>query len=418
MEIFILGLSHKTAPVEIREKFCVPRESVPEILQRLLRIPGVREGLVLSTCNRMEVLWAGDGEEGVSAVRELLGRVSGLTSPEVDPYLHLFRGEEAVHHLFRIASSLDSMVLGEPQILGQVRDGYERAAERGAAGSVLSVLFQRALAAGKRARTETGISRNATSVSHAAVELARQILGDLAGRTVLVVGVGEMSELTAKNLVDNGAGTLLVINRTWERARELAGRFGGTALPWDSIGEALLRSDIVISSTGSSRVLFGPDLACPVMRDRQGKPLFFIDIAVPRDVDPAVRGIEGVHLYDIDDLQSVVEANLREREREVPKVQAIVDEETESFVAWLRCQEVVPTLVALRDRLEQIREGELARYGGKLRLDERERNAVEALTQAIVNKILHTPTVRLKAQANDGACGLYVDALKDLFDLG
>ncbi len=416
--IVAVGLNHKMAPVEVRERFALSAERVAELLDRLGDVAGER--VVLSTCNRMELYAVPIHQKAAAAdIRQFLHsfQLPSLAESEVAPYLYTLHNDEAARHLCAVASGIDSMILGEPQILGQVREAYELAATRGATGSVLSVLFQRALAAGKRARTETGISRNAASVSHAAVELARRLFGEISSRTVLVVGAGEMSELTAKNLVDNGAGRLMVVNRSWERSQELAGRFGGTAVPWDAMGEALLGADIVITSTGASTALFGPDLVGGVMGDRRGRPLFFIDIAVPRDVDPAVGALENVHLYDIDDLQSVVEANLREREREVAGVQAIVEEETAGFVSWLRCQEVVPTLVALRDRLEQIRQGEMARYGGKLNLEERERQAVDAMTQAIVNKILHMPTVRLKAQANDGACGLYVDAVKELFDL-
>lgn len=310
------------------------------------------------------------------------------------------------------------MILGEPQILGQVRDAYDLASRKGAAGSVLSSLFQRALAVGKRARTETAISRNAASVSHAAVELAKQIFGEINSRVVLVVGAGEMGELAAKNLADNGVRRLMVANRTRERALDLVDRIGGTAIPWDSLEVALAESDIVITSTGASHTIFRTDMVASAMRARNGRPLFFVDIAVPRDVDPAVGALNGVYLYDIDDLQSVVAANLREREKEVSRVLAIVEEEVAGFAARLRSLEVVPTIAALRNKAEEIRKAEVAHYSSRMSLGSREQNAMEALTQAIVNKLLHTPMVRLKAQASDGACGLYVDAVKELFDLG
>lgn len=416
--IVAVGLNQKIAPIEVRERFALDGERLAELLDRLGEIAAER--VVLSTCNRMEVYAVPRRQKQAAVeIRRFLHsfQCPDMAEPEVASYLYSLHNDEAARHLLAVASGIDSMIVGEPQILGQVRDAYEFAAGRGASGSLLSVLFQRALATGKRARTETGISRNAASVSHAAVELARQIFGDISSKVVLVVGAGEMGELAAKNLVDNGAGNLLVVNRTWERAQEMAARFGGAPMRWEEIGEALLRADIVITSTGAPEALIGPDLVGPVVRDRRGRPLFLIDIAVPRDVDPAVGAMEGVHLHNIDNLQSLVEANLQEREKEVAKVQAIVEEETAAFVSWLRCQEVVPTMVALRDRLEKIRQGEVARYSSKLNLGEREHNAVEAMTQAIVNKILHAPTVRLKAQANDGACGLYVDAVKELFDL-
>lgn len=416
--VVAVGLNHKTAPVEVRERFAFDADGVKGCLESLEGV--ARERVVLSTCNRTEVYAVPLRPRHAAAeIRRFLhsARCPDLPASEVAPYLYALHNEDAVNHLFAVASGIDSMILGEPQILGQVKEAYEVAADRGAVGPILSVLFQRALAVGKRGRTETAISRNAASVSHAAVELAGEIFGDISSRVVLVVGAGQMGELAARNLVDNGVKTILVANRTRERAEELAASFGGRVVGWESLGDALSSSDIVITSTGSPRPVFQPALVESAMRRREGRPLFFVDIAVPRDVDPAVGRLENVHLYDIDDLQSVVEANLREREKEVVKVQAIIEEEVRGFVSWLRCQDVIPTIVALRERLEQIRATELARHCSKLKLSERDRNTIEALTQAIVNKVLHTPTVRLKAQANDGACGLYVDAVRELFDL-
>ena len=416
--VVAVGLNHKVAPVEIRERFALSADRQGQMLDALGEI--ARERVVLSTCNRME-LYAVPRRprQAVAEIKRFLRSLQcpDLSEEEVSSYLYVLRDEGAARQLFGVASGIDSMILGEPQILGQVRDAYELASNRGTVGPILSSLFQRALAVGKRARTDTGISRNAASVSHAAVELARGIFGEIDSLVALVVGAGEMSELTAKNLADNGVQRILVVNRTRERAEELAARFRGTALPWDATAQALSMADIVISSTGSPDPVFGVSLVESVMRERDRRPLVFIDIAVPRDVDPGVATIENVHLYDIDDLQSVVTANLREREKEVIKVQAIIEDELRDFVGWVRCQDVIPTIVALRERLERIRQAELARHRGKLSLNERDRNIIEALTQAIVNKILHTPTVRLKAQATDGSCGLYLDAVKELFDL-
>lgn len=416
--VVAVGLNHRTAPVEIRELFAVGSEATGLLLEDLAEM--ARERVVISTCNRTEVYAVPhQPRQAGPELRGLLRRIfcPDLAQSQVDPHLYALHNEVAARHLFSVAAGIDSMILGEPQILGQVRDAFELAAERGATGPILSNLFQRAVATGKRARTETDISRNAVSVSHVAVEMARDIFGDISTRTVLVVGAGEMAELAAKNLLDNGVRSLLVINRTWEKAVGLAERFGGTALAWESMVEALAQADIVITSTGAPRPIFQRELVETAMANRRRRPLFLIDIAVPRDVDPAVGKLDSVFLYDIDDLQSVVEANLRERESEIPRVQAIVEEEVRGFVEWLRCQEVVPTIVALRDRMERIRKAELARYSPRLDLSDRDRKTLDALTQAIVNKVLHTPTIRLKSQANDGSCGTYVDAVKELFDL-
>lgn len=417
--IVVVGLNHKIAPVEIREQFCLTGDQINSTLDGLATV--ARERVVLSTCNRLEVYAV--AERSVSVVAEIkrflrAANCQDLPEEHMGSYFFDFHNEEAARHLFAVASGVDSMILGEPQILGQVRDAYDLACQRESAGSVLSSLFQRALSVGKRARTETSISRSAASVSHAAVELAKQIFGEITSRVVLVVGAGEMGELAAKNLVDNGVRRVMVANRTHERALELVARIGGTAIPWDSLGLALAESDIVITSTGSSHTIFRPELVSAAMRSRRGRSLFFVDIAVPRDVDPAVGAMDNVYLYDIDDLQSVVAANLREREKEVSRVLAIVDEEVDEFAARLRGLEVVPTIAALRKKAEEVRRLEMEHYSGRLNLGPRERNAVEALTQAIVNKLLHTPTVRLKAQASDGARGQYVDVVKELFDLG
>lgn len=416
--IVAVGLNHKVAPVEIRERFAMGGEGLELVLDALGEI--ARERVVLSTCNRTEVYAV--PEHPKKAAEETKEFLRLQHCPEIDEaaisrYFYVLRNEDAARQLFGVASGIDSMILGEPQILGQVRDAFENAAAKGAVGPILSNMFQRALAVGKRARTETGIARNAASVSHAAVELARGIFGEIDCLTVLVVGAGEMGELTAKNLVDNGAGRILVTNRTWERAKELAERFGGTAVTWESLSDTLVRADIVITSTGSPVPVFDAGLVEPAAMKKEGRPLVFIDIAVPRDVDVAVGNIANVNLYDIDDLQSVVERNLKEREDEVGKVKQIIDEELCDFVGWMRCQDVIPTIVALRERLERIRRAEMAKHGGRLALTERDRNVLEAMTQAMVNKILHTPTVRLKTQATDGACGLYLDTLKELFDL-
>jgi glutamyl-tRNA reductase len=310
------------------------------------------------------------------------------------------------------------MILGEPQIQGQVSQAYQLALTHGAAGPVLNALFRAALQAGKRARTETAINEHAASISHAAVELALQIFDDLATKTVILVGAGEMAELAAKNLVDNGVSKLLVVNRSEGRAAALARQFGGEALGWDRLAQALCRSDIVVSSTAAPHAILRPDIVAAAMRVRRNRPLFIIDIAVPRDVAPAVGELTNVFLYNIDDLQQVVAANLEHRRREIPHVQAIICQEVAAFLAWFHAREVVPTIVDLRQYVDGIRESELAWAMSKLEgLSEKERDVVLAFSQRLVNKILHQPTVRLKQHANGRDAFRYSEAIRDLFGM-
>lgn len=424
MQIIEVGLSHQTAPVEIREKLSFPEAALPEALRTLCPRNGcgpgyALEGAILSTCNRLEVYALVEcADRGQEDVHEFLARVSGTPRAALDAYLRAWEGEAAVAHLCRVACGLDSMVLGESQIQGQVAAAYQLAQAQGAAGPVMGSLFRAALQAGKRARTETAINRHATSISHVAVELALQIFQDLAAKTVVLVGAGEMAELAAKNLVDNGVGQLLVVNRSQGRAAALARQFGGEALGWDRLNQALWRSDIVISSTAAPHAILRPDTVGAAMRMRRNRPLFLIDIAVPRDVDPAVGELANVFLYDIDDLQRVVAANLEQRRREVPHVEAIVAQEVADFWAWFRARDVVPTIVNLRQHVDGIREAELAWAMSKLDgLSEQERNVVLAFSQRLVNKILHRPTVRLKEHADGPEAYLYTEALRDLFGI-
>jgi glutamyl-tRNA reductase len=328
-------------------------------------------------------------------------------------------GEEAVEHLCAVACGLDSLVLGESQIQGQVADAHQLALAHSTAGPAIDALFRAALQAGKRARNETEINRHAASISHVAVELALQIFDDLATKTVTLVGAGEMAELAAKNLVDNGVGKLLVVNRSAGRAAALAQQYGGEALGWERLSQALWRSDIVISSTAAPHAILRPDSVAAAMRMRRNRPLFLIDIAVPRDVDPAVGELSNVFLYDIDDLQQVIEANLEQRRREVPRVQAIVRQQAAEFMAWFHARDVAPTIVDLRRHVDGIRQAELTWALNKLDgLSERERRVLLTFSQRLVNKILHQPTVRLKEQANGRQAYRYTETLRDLFGIG
>ena len=424
MQILQIGLSHQTAPVEVRERLAILEAAIPEALHTLCADNGcglayAMEGVVLSTCNRLEVYALVESVTcGQRDIRDFLARVSGAPLATFESYLQIREGEAAVSHLCQVACGLDSMVLGESQIQGQVNQAYQLALAHGAAGPVINALFRASLHAGKRARTETAINQHATSISHVAVELALQIFEDLATKTVVLVGAGDMAELAAKNLVDHGVSRLLVVNRSAGRAATLARQFGGEALGWDRLTEALWLSDIVISSTAAPHAILRRDMVTAVMPLRNNRPLFLIDIAVPRDVDPAVGDVGNVFLYDIDDLQRVVTANLEQRQREVPRVQAIICEQVAGFLAWFRAQDVVPTIVDLRQRVESIRQAELAWVMGKLEgLSEDERNVVSAFSQRLVNKILHQPTVRLKRHANDREAYRYTDALRDLFGI-
>jgi glutamyl-tRNA reductase len=424
MQIIEVGLSHQTAPVDIREQLAFPETAMREALRTLCPVNGcgpgyALEGAILSTCNRLEVYALVEcAERGQEEVRDYLTHVSGIPRTAFDSYLEAYEGEAVVAHLCQVACGLDSMVLGESQIQGQVSQAYQLALAEGTAGPVIGSLFRAALQAGKRARSETSINQHATSISHVAVELALQIFRDLATKTVILVGAGEMAELAAKNLVDNGVGQLLVVNRSQGRAASLARQFGGEALGWERLTQALWRSDIVISSTAAPHAILRPDTVGAVMRMRRNRPLFIIDIAVPRDVDPAVGELTNVFLYDIDDLQRVVAANLEQRRREVPHVEAIIGQEVAAFLSWFRAREVVPTIVNLRQYAEGIREAELAWAMSKLEgLSDHDRNIVLALSQRLVNKILHQPTVRLKEHAHGRDAYRYTEAVRDLFGI-
>lgn len=417
VQILVVGLNHKVAPLEVRERLAFTENQLPPALNALAE--HVVEGVILSTCNRSEVYAVVSPPSSCADdIKRFLSECQDIPLDVFDPYLYVYYDQDAVRHLFRVASGVDSMVLGEPQILGQVKDAFEHAEANKSVGRVLSALFRQALAVGKRARTETDISKNAASVSYVAVELAKKIFGELRHCTVLIVGAGEMGKLTARTLLDNDAGALLVANRTYARARDLANRFGGRAVEFGNLREAIASSDIVISSTGGSDYIITADMVKYALQQRRNRPMFFIDIAVPRDIDPQVDKIENAFLYNVDDLQAVREANLREREKEAKKAEAIVEGETEKFMHWLSTLDVVPTIAALCDKLEDIRQAEVSRMLPKLgELSDRDREKVNALTVAIVNKILHLLITRLKAGHNGRDAREYAHVVRELFDI-
>ena len=417
--IVLIGLNHKTAPVEIRERFNVVCVDTSGPLADLARLRSLRESFYLSTCNRMEVLFTTPTlDEGISAVVGLLASIYGQTGAALKPYLYTYIDQDAVKHLFRVACSLDSMVVGEPQILGQIKDSYRQATEVKTSGVILNRLLHKSFSVAKRVRTETRIGSNAVSISYAAVELAKKIFGELKGKIALLIGAGEMAELAAEHLLANGVERIVVANRTLERALVLARRFNGSTVPWEELVEELKQIDIIISSTGSPEPILTGEQVKKRMRARRNRPLFFIDIAVPRDIDPKVNRIDNVYLYNIDDLQGIVEINRAERLKEAARAEHIIAAEALRFDAWLRTLEVVPTIVSLREKAEQIREAEVHKTLSQLgSLSGEQIEAIQVLTQSVVNKMLHDPILFLKRTSTRSRKDFYLDVTRKLFHL-
>ncbi|MGQ9511655.1 glutamyl-tRNA reductase [Thermodesulfitimonas sp.] len=418
MFTIVIGLNHRTAPVEVRERLSFSNEQAREFLTKLRSKPGVSAVVLLSTCNRTEFYMFFTNEIARTAVIEVLCRRAGLEFSELKRHLYVYTENDCVRHLFRVAAGLDSMVLGETQILGQVKDAYQLALETGTTGGYFNALFQQALAVGKRVRTETGIDKNPVSVSYAAVELAKQNLGSIEGRNVLVVGAGKMSELTVKHLVANGVTGVIVSNRSFERAEELASRFGGRAVRFDELYRWMEKADIVISCTGASHYVIHAREMAEVMAKRHGAKIFMIDIAVPRDVEPAVATLPGIVLFDIDALQDVVDGNLAERQRIAAEAERIIEEEVESFRRRQAEQAVIPTIVALKKLGEEIKRKELRRAFNRLgNLSDYERRVIMSLANSIANQLLHEPVRRLKDLALTSQGLFYAGAIQELFKL-
>jgi len=419
MDILLVGLNHKTAPVEVRECLGFVGHDVDAALERLQRIAALQEGLLLSTCNRVEVLaTTTDHRQAVEEITAFLAEGDRVPLEQLGAALYVHRGDAAVRHVFRVAASLDSMVVGEPQILGQLKEAYRRATERKSSGVILNRLLHRAFFVAKRIRTETGIGDHAVSISYAAIELGRKIFGALEGKTVLLIGAGEMAELAVEHLLRHRAGAILVANRTLARAVELAARFKGRALAFEEIGDGLREADIVISSTGSPDYVLHRDQVKAARRG-QRRPLFFIDIAVPRDIDPAVNRLENTYVYDIDDLKGVIEENIEDRQRAALQGERIVEEAVLRFREWYQSLEVVPTIVALHQKLEEIvrQEGVKTLGGLGLKNDPQALEACERMTHAVVNKILHAPTTLLKREVSHNQPSLFLDVTRRLFGL-
>lgn len=424
MKILLVGLSHKTAPIEVRERLsftpAMRRSALTHFgsIHSQAHVPEVHEGVILSTCNRMEIYaMVGDPQSATAILIDFLSRSCGIAPEAFVDHLYIYEDEEAVHHLLRVAAGLESMILGEPQILGQVTEAYEAALAQEAAGTVLSALFRAAIHTGKRARTETGIGVNSTSVSSVAAGLVDQLLGDLSQRGLLLIGAGEMGAIAVRALMKRGVTEIVVANRTYKNAVQLAKAWDGEAISFQQLPSALAETDIIISSTSAPHPILNRSLLESAMAKRPERPLFVIDIAVPRDVDPDVTLIPNIYLHDIDDLQNQADENVSEREAEIPRVEMIVAEEAEQFLEWFASLEATSTISELRRQIEQVRQRELERLFNRLDLDEREQNLVATMSYRLVNKILHEPTICLKKEAALGNGAAYISTTRHLFSL-
>ncbi len=419
-QIFLIGLNHRSAPLEIRERFALDR-TAPSQLGLIQEQGPVRELLLLSTCNRVEILASGQAEAPcLQHLLEAWARQSGRSPEELRPHIYSYTGLEAVQHLFQVASSLDSMVLGEPQILGQLKDAYRLAVESETTGTVLNRLLHKAFSVAKRIRTETSISKNAVSISYAAVELAKEIFEDLSQQQVLLIGAGEMAELALEHLLSSGVSRILISNRTFARARDLAGKFQGRAVAFEDLFQALPEADIVISSTGASETVIQARDMRPVIKKRKHKPMFFIDIAVPRDIDPDLNQLDSVYLYDIDDLKDVVEDNLAKRREESRLAMSIIDEAVDGFAKWLFALDLNPAIVDLLDSGQAVARQELDKTLKKIAtpLTPQEREALQTMVDSIAKKLYHPPITYCKTRSRDRQeVQHYATLLRELFGL-
>ncbi|WP_334142738.1 glutamyl-tRNA reductase [Rhabdothermincola sp.] len=419
MSLVVIGLNHRTVPLDLLERMTIDESRLPKALHDVASREFVSEAVVLSTCNRTEIyVLAERFHPAYHDIRNFLSEVAYLPPEQFSDHLYVHYDDDAVHHLFAVAAGIDSAVVGEAEILGQVRAAWERARDEGTSGAALNMLFRHALEVGKRARSETGISRSIVSVSTAAVAMAADRLGTLEGRRVLVLGAGDMGEGMVRALVQRGVGDLFVANRTWERALELATRVGGTAVRLAELNETLASVDLLLTGTGASSIMLEHGDLARVMSARPGRPLLVVDVAVPRDVDPGAAALAGVTLLDMDDLRAFASAGMAERRREVTAVERIIAEELERFTALSTAREVAPLIAALHDKAEAIRTTELERFSARLAaLDPAAREVVEALTRGLVAKLLHEPTVGLRGAAGTPRGERLAEAVRDLFDL-
>ncbi len=419
MDLLLLGMSHHTAPVDLRERVDFSRRGVSEALRELAACPSPTEAVVLTTCNRAEIYVAcEDSETTRHGLERFMSRFHDVPEHDLAPHLYVHTGADVARHLFRVAAGLDSLVVGEPQIFGQIKDAYAVASRERRTGALLNKLFPWSFAVGKRVRADTGLGEGAVSVSYTAISLARKIFGSLKALRVLVVGAGEMAELTATHLRSQQVGRIGVTSRTRARADALARKVAGTAVDWTAVDDELLEADIVVTATGASTPIISTTTIDRIMRARRNRPLFIIDIGLPRDVEPDAGDLEQVFLYNIDDLRSIVSENLARRQEQTARAEAMVSNEVEAFVVWLRSRGTIPTVVALRRRFESIRQAELKRFESKLSgLSPEARARVDEVTQLLVQKLLLTPTERLKTAADEATAAQYAEIITQLFGL-
>ncbi len=415
----LLGMNHRSAPLDLRERACFAEDDLPAALARILESTQAQEALILATCNRVEILTrATDGKNMAGELRAFLARERGLDDATIDRHVYVHKGLHAVRHVFSVACGLDSMILGEPQILGQLKRAYAVARESGSTGPVLDRLLQHALSAAKRVRTVTGISRHAVSVAYAAATLARTIFDGLEGRSVLLLGAGKMTELAARHLASQGVTDLTVTNRTYARACTLAASLGGTVLPWDDFTSQLTRVDIVLTGTAAASPVLTKAQVRQALPARRGRPLFIVDIAVPRDVEPSVHDLPGVYLYDVDDLQGIVDTGLEERRRAAEEARRMLDVEVVGFDRWRQSADLGPTIAALYEHLHHVGHDEIERYERRLAsLTPEQRAVVHDLTRSLIQKVLHTPIVSLKSAAERGEAGPRAALYREIFGL-
>ena len=418
MAILLYGLNHVSAPLEVRERVAVPPGDLEAVVGRLVGLEEVDEGLIVSTCNRTELLVRAREDDAGACLRRFLANERGVSEEELERHCYLHTGPDAVRHVFRVASSLDSMIVGEAQILGQVKEAYTVAIRAGGCKKVLDALMQRAFAVAKKVRTETGVARSSVSIAHAAARLARDIFGDLSDRSILVLGAGEMGGLAARHLISGGVRSLVVVNRSYQRAVELARELGGRASPLDRLFEQMDLAYVVVASTAAPNYVVTYEDGLRLRKSRRGRPLFLIDIAVPRNIDPRLNELDDVYLYDIDELGDVVQTNLEERRKEEVCAEAIVEQETAAYLGWLRTLQVAPMIVDLRKWVHDLGAEELQRFHGRFAaLTPQQRRLIEEFTTALINKILHRPIQALKQAAAKDGQGLEIDLLRTVFGL-
>lgn len=417
--LVLVGVNHKTTPVEIREKLAFTKGKIEDSIDHLVNYSEIIEHTILSTCNRVEIYARVKNQDlGINLIKNFICDFHGLSPVELEEYFYSYIDKDAIEHLFRVSSSLDSMILGEAQILGQVKNAYSLAKDLSSTGLILNQLFEKAFSIAKKVREETGIAERSVSISSAAVELAQKIFNNLESHTVMLVGTGEMAELAAKHLISYGVKTVYVASRNYERATNLARALNGSALDFEAFKNQLHLADIVITSTAAPNFIIKKNIVEKAIHERRNKPIFFIDIAVPRDVEPDVNDLENVYLYDIDDLQIVVEANMKERKKDAENAMSFIRQEVIKFNSWVGSLDAVPTIIEIRNKAEIVREEEIEKTLKKISsLSDSDKQALRQMSSTIVNKILHKPTIKLKQKIQSEDGHFYLKAIRHLFHL-